>query len=117
MSAEDIGAEEKFWETPELVEMQLLFLDAASILRLAQSNFSPEKDSLVLGLLKRPLVWKKLIERSLPESPNDSLENQEDNLEIKKSTIECLTEILKMFKDPVSLEMDLLLLISAIQHL
>ena len=111
MSAEDIGAEEKFWGTPELVDMLFPFLDVASVLRLAQSNFSSEKDSLVLGVLQQALVWNKLIGRSLPENPNDSLEHLEDNLEIKKSTIECLTEILKMFKDPVSLEMDLLLLI------
>ena len=62
MSAEDIDAEEKFWETPELVETLLPFLDVASILRLAQSHFSSKKDSLVLGILKRALVWNKLIE-------------------------------------------------------
>ena len=111
MSAEDGGAEEKFWGTPELVDMLFPFLDVASVLHLAQSNFSSEKDSLVLGVLQQALVWNKLIERSLTENPNDTREHQEDNLEIKQSTIECLTEILKMLKDPVSLEMDLLLLI------
>ena len=110
MSLED-GAEEKFWNTPELLEMLLPFLDVASILRLAKSHFSSENDALVLDVLQRPLVWKKLIERSLPESQNDSRERQEDMLEIKKSTVEFLTDILKMFKNPVSLEMDLLVLI------
>jgi len=56
-------------------------------------------------------VWKRLIERSLPESQNDSRELQEDMVEIKRSTVEFLTDILKMFKNPVSLEMDLLVLI------
>ena len=110
-TAEDVGAEEKFWGTPELVDILFPFLDVASILSLAQSNFSSEEDSLVLSVLQRPLVWKKLIERSLPKIPNETFEHQENELEIKKSTIECLTEILKMFKDPVTLEMDLLLLI------
>ena len=33
-TAEDVGAEEKFWGTPELVDMLFPFLDVASILRL-----------------------------------------------------------------------------------
>ena len=73
MSLED-DAEEKFWKTPELLETLLPFLDVASTLRLAESHFSSENDSLVLDVLQRPLVWKKLIERSLPESQNDSRE-------------------------------------------
>ena len=116
-SAEDSGQMffvepmDKFWNSPELVYMLLPYLDAASTLRLAQAHFSPKKDSLFLGLLRRPLVWNKLIGRSLPESPKARWEQQEDMMENKKSTIECLAEILKMLKDPLSLEVDLLLLI------
>ena len=107
-------AEEKFWETPELLEMLLPFLDVASTLCLAQAHFSSsnlesQKDSVVLGVLQRPLVWNKLIERSLPGNQYET--HEEDMLETMKTTVEFLTEILKTFNGPVSLEMDLLLFI------
>ena len=110
MSSED-SAEEKFWNTPELLETLLPFLDTASTFNLAQSHFSSKKDSLLLGVLQRPLVWKRLIERALPKSQNDSWECQSNMLQAKKGTVVFLTEILKMFKDPASLEIFLLLLI------
>ena len=107
----EVSAEEKFWNSPELLEILLPFLDPASTFNLVQSQYSPEKDSLLLGVLQRPLVWKRLIERALPKSQEDGWESQKNMLQVKKGTVVFLTGILKMFKDPVSFEMDLLLLI------
>ena len=106
----DNSAEEKFWNSSELLETLLPFLDASSTFNLAQSQYSPEKDSLFLGVLQRPLVWKRLIERVLPKSQDDSWEYQKNMLQVQKSTVVFLTEILKMmFNSQVSLEIDLLL--------
>ena len=60
----DVGdaAMEKFWGTAELAEMPLSFLDAQDTLRLAQSRI------LNMKILQMPLVWNKLIRRTLPIS-------------------------------------------------
>ena len=110
----EISAEDQFWATPELLEMLLPYLNAASTFNLAQSFFSSKKDSVVLGILQRSLVWNRLIERSLPFflSPVFSIASYFPSmLEIKMNTVVFLAAILKMFKDPVPLEMDLLFFI------
>ena len=110
----EISAEDQFWATPELLEMLLSYLNAASTFNLAQAFFSSKKDSVVLGILQRSLVWNRLIERSLPFflSPVFSIASYFPSmLEIKMNTVVFLAAILKMFKDPVPLEMDLLFFI------
>ena len=110
----EISAEDQFWATPELLEMLLPYLNAASTFNLAQAVFSSKKDSVVLGILQRSLVWNRLIERSLPFflSPVFSIASYFPSmLEIKMNTVVFLAAILKMFKDPVPLEMDLLFFI------
>ena len=94
--------------------MLLPYLNAASTFNLAQAFFSSKKDSVVLGVLQRSLVWNRLIERSLPFflSPVFSIASYFPSmLEIKMNTVVFLAAILKMFKDPVPLEMDLLFFI------
>ena len=57
---EDDAAVRKFWETPELVEKLLPYLDLNSTKHLAESN------KLTRKLLKKDLTWYKLIQRFLP---------------------------------------------------
>ena len=60
MSFEGDEAKENFFETPELVEMLLPFLNAKDAKNLAQSQL------LNIKILQGPLVWNKLIRRTLP---------------------------------------------------
>ena len=53
-------AETKFWSTPELVEKLVFFLDASSILNLAQTH------RLTQQIFQQPFVWNQLVRRSCP---------------------------------------------------
>ena len=53
-------AETKFWNTPELVEKLVFFLDASSILNLAQTHH------LTQQICQLPFVWNQLVRRSCP---------------------------------------------------
>ena len=63
-SAESLGEDDtamrKFWETPELVEKLLPYLDLNSTKHLAESH------KLTRKILKKDLTWYKLIQRFLP---------------------------------------------------
>ena len=50
----------KFWETPELVEKLLPYLDLSATKLLAESH------KLTRKILKKALNWNKLIQRILP---------------------------------------------------
>ena len=67
-------AEEKFWETRELVEKLLLFLDLASIKELAKSHWLTRK------ILSNVFFWNKLIKKTFPESENFNLGDEETKL-------------------------------------
>ena len=101
-------AMEKFWETPELVEMLLPFLDAKTILKLAQSHL------LNIQILQGSLVWNKLIRRTVPSDQN-LLElpwlQREGPVLTRKFKLAPLIQILKMMKDQKPSELDLLNLI------
>ena len=57
---EDDTALGKFWETPELVEKLLPYLDLNSTKQLAESH------KLTRKILKKGLAWNKLLRRFLP---------------------------------------------------
>ena len=66
-SATDV--EEKFFFNPDLMEKFLPFLDSPTLLQLCRS-----KISCALNILQNrhnPSVWNKMIERSIPEIPDD----------------------------------------------
>ena len=53
-------AEQKFWQTPELIEGLLLHLDPESTLRLAQAH------EMTRDILQGSIVWNNLIKRCSP---------------------------------------------------
>ena len=79
----DVG--KKFWQTPELIENLLPFLDFESTLKLAQSH------PLTLNILQINSNWKKLIGRyrRRPWPRKWSL-----NLEIEEPLLSALSSIL-----------------------
>ena len=60
LDEQDDNAERQFWETPELVEKLLPYLDITSTKLLAESH------KLTRQMLKKAFIWKKLIQRVLP---------------------------------------------------
>ena len=50
----------KFWETPELIEKLLPYLDLKSTVRLAQTH------EMTQNILQRRCIWNKLVRRSCP---------------------------------------------------
>ena len=56
----DDTAVRQFWETPELVEKLLLYLDLSSTKHLAELH------KLTRQMLRKAFIWKKLIQRTLP---------------------------------------------------
>ena len=59
MSSAGDEAMEKFWKTPELVEMLLPFLNAKNTLNLARTRL------FNIQILQGSLVWNKLIRRTV----------------------------------------------------
>ena len=90
------------WETPELVEKLLPFLDPESTLNLAQCH---EK---IPGILQGQLMWNQLIRRACPFSAeNFGWELSRENVDV----VRCLVAILKLVKHPDQPREDLLELI------
>ena len=56
----DDRAVRQFWETPDLVEKLLPYLDLTSTKLLAESH------KLTRQMLRKAFIWKKLIQRMLP---------------------------------------------------
>ena len=62
MSSAKTEAEIKFWGLPEMAKLLVWYLDARSILALAQVH------KLTQALLQSESDWKKIITRVLPDS-------------------------------------------------
>ena len=67
-------AETKFWNSPELVDTLLGFLDGLSTLTLAEAHRKTSE------ILQSSIGWKKFLKRSLPSS-----ESMDRNLDKKKT--------------------------------
>ena len=96
-------AEKIFWETPELLEKLLPFLDPESTLTLVQCH------KKILRILEGPYIWNQLIRRACPFSDErDGLTNisQKDI-----DAVKCLVAFLKLMKNPDAPRQDLLELI------
>ena len=81
-----------FWNTPELIEKLLPYLDPSSTKCLAEAH------DLTQETLLRDLVWSKLVRRAFPFS-NNTRWGEEGELEVETSK----AEILKMAANPKSL--------------
>ena len=57
----------QFWETPELVERVLPYLDLTSTKMLAKAH------KLTRLILKRAFAWHKLVRRVMPENEKSEL--------------------------------------------
>ena len=64
LSLQGHEAIESFWRTPEIAENLLPFLSAMTILALVQSGL------LNIQILQGPVVWNKLIKRTIPTDEN-----------------------------------------------
>ena len=100
MSCEQSEVEKKFWETPELINNLLLFLDLKSILHLARAH------KITQNILERTYVWNKLIKRSCPYIQRPYHDSQP-----KIDAVNNFVAILKLMKNPNVLLPDLLHLI------
>ena len=92
-----------FWETPELVEKLLPFLDPESTLTLVMCN------KKILRILEGSFIWNQFIRRACPFSDErDGLPNisQKDI-----DAVKCLVAFLKLMKIPDAPRQDLLELI------
>ena len=104
------NAEKKFWETPELVEKLLHFLDLASTKELAESH------RLTRQILQGVFFWNKLIKNTFPEGGNINVDHEqlprEDDLHLasERPKAKLLSQIMNMFEGSQQplLEMDLL---------
>ena len=93
------NAERSFWNTPELIEQLLTFLDPESTGRLAQSH------ALTLNILHGTVAWRKLIRRSCFEGDLDS----ESSCAKLANRLRYLVKILEMTEDPKPVLLPLLL--------
>ena len=96
-------AREKFWETPELVEKLLPFLDPDSTLTLARCY------KKVPGILQGTCIWNQFIRRACPftDEGNALQRRRQVNIDL----VRCFVAILKLMKNPDDLQQDLLELI------
>ena len=85
-----------FWNTPELIEKLLPYLDPSSTKCLAEAH------DLTQETLLRDLVWSKLVRRAFPYS-NNTRWGEEGELEVVTRKARALAEILKMAANPKSL--------------
>ena len=81
-------AEQKFWQTPEVIEELLKFLDLESTLRLARTH------KMTQSILQGNWAWKNLIKRTHPLNRVDKVDH--------------LVEILKLMEDTRDNVLDLL---------
>ena len=84
-------AVKKFWETPELVEKLLPFLDLESTLSLAQCH------KKIPRIFEGPCMWNQFIRRACPFTDEwDGLQNSQNHFD----RVRCLVAILKLMKNP-----------------
>ena len=86
-SSQQNDARKKFWQTAELIEHLLPFLDFESTLKLAQSH------ALTLNILQIDTSWTKIIRRERPWPRKWSLD-----LEIEEPLLSALSSILSRQK-------------------
>ena len=101
------NASKKFWETPELVEKLLPFLDHKSTYILAQAHVKTR------NILQGSYSWNKLIRRCCPydECEKDFPKGFPSLLQEKIKVMKYLVAILELMRDPRPLLIDLLHLI------
>ena len=103
MASKMSEVEKIFWETPELAEKLLPFLDPESTFNLAQCQ------KKIPAILEGPCIWNQFIRRACPFSdeidglPNISQQNIDE--------VKCLVAVLKLMKNPDAPRQDLLELI------
>ena len=90
-----------------MVEKLLPFLDLDATFHLAQTH------RVTRELLEKSFVWNKLIRRSCPSQDGKDFHDFTPPHDEKMSTVLSLVAILKLFKTPQALVMDLLELICA----
>ena len=99
-------AAKKFWETPELVEKLLPFLDLGAILHLAKTN------KMTRDILQKSCIWNQLVRRSCPmRLEHFSEENgflRKEELQPGFDRVRGLVAILNLLKEPMTLLLDLL---------
>ena len=103
MASIEEKASRKFWRSPELMEMLIRFLDAATIEELGKAH------EPIVEVLQGGLVWDKLIKRTCPRGENwdrtffghsDPLGWLMYNAEVKKADIQPLINLLTMMEEP-----------------
>ena len=97
------GPCEMFWNTPELIERLLPYLDAESTKCLAEAH-----DLTQETLLTRDSIWNKLLRRTFPYSKNTRWDEDKLEEETLMPKARLLAQILKMASDPKSLQLELL---------
>ena len=98
--------EKKFWNSPELVEGLLVFLDPASILELAQAH------PLTKGVMQGRFVWSRFIWQNCPHPAAPGLTlSAEEYTELSKqwrAGLEPIIGILQAIGNPQSHLLELL---------
>ena len=104
MSCVKSEAENQFWETPELVDMLLTFLDLQSTLHLAQNH------EVTWKILQGSFAWNKLIRRTCVSGDQNMFYYSTESLEMKHKVdaMRLLVAILKLMRDPKAKMLDLL---------
>ena len=94
----------KFWETPELIEKLLPYLDLKSTVCLAQTHVMTQ------NILEGRCIWNKLVRRSCPfiESGNPFGLPYRPEMPQKVDVVKDLVTILKLMTKPNALLLDLL---------
>ena len=88
-SSQQSDAVNKFWQTPELIETLLPFLDFESTLKLAQSH------DLTLNLLQIDSNWKKLFRRFRARKDDEKWQyDTRFKLEIEEPLLSALSSVL-----------------------
>ena len=112
---EETAAVRQFWETSELVETLLPYLDLTSTKLLAESH------KLTRQMLRKAFIWKKLIQRKLPTEEKINFRSDifslplplEDDplLESKRQKAKILSEILALIKVDSLAQLELVLVL------
>ena len=89
------SGETKFWNSPELVDTFLGFLDGQSTLILAQAHCK------TFQILQSSIGWKKFLKRSCPQSENMDRNMDEKTLfELHKDKMKPVVALLNLVEDP-----------------
>ena len=87
-------AEIDFWQTPEIVEHLLTFMDATSILNLAHTH------GLTVQILQNASFWTKLIRRTCPFGEEEEDRSLQDAIvQRKRKPVRILLELLELCQD------------------